>query len=204
PDLALIPPTKGVSSVNRYTMGIALLLGLALVASLTRAADDDEDIKKARKDVLDVVKDVEGGKDVTKKVDAIRKKYEDLENLMKVYKPRDAGGIGFGAVRPKADGIEFKINNLGTRKLSSGALAKEQKELVKMAYLNLAMSKITQKFVGKKKPTEWKKYSEDMEKYSKELLSELQKKEPNPDSIKKIATNLNSTCTGCHSDIRDD
>jgi len=50
----------------------------------------------------------------------------------------------------------------------------------------------------------WKEYSESMETESKKLLSELQKKTPNPDEIKKIATRLTASCNTCHSEIRDD
>jgi hypothetical protein len=202
--LSILQPTEGASRVNKYTLGLALMLGLALVATQTRADDDDADAKKARADVLDVVKDIEAGKDVTKKVDALRKKYEDLENIMKVFKPRDAGGVGIGPKVEKADGIEFKIINLGKEALPPAKLAKEKGELLKMAYLNVAMAKITHKFVGTKKPALWKKYSQDMEKHSKELLEELKKAAPNPGNIKKIAFNLSASCSKCHSDIRDD
>jgi len=187
--------------MNRYILGLALVLGVALVAGYIRAADDDdEDARKARGAILDVTKDVEGGKDVNNKIDALRKKYEDLEHLMKVYKPREKGGLGIGPAS-KGDGIEFKIINLGKKKLAPGALSKEKAELLKMAYLNLAMSKITNKFVGKKKPKEWKSYSEDMEKASKELLEALKKDDPV--AVQKSAFKLNASCTGCHSDIRD-
>jgi hypothetical protein len=190
--------------VNKYTIGLALMLGLAMVAIQARAADDeDEDAKKARADILAVVKELEAGKDVAAKVDAIRKKYEDLEHLMKVYKPREKNGLGIGP-KGKGDSIEFKIINMGKRKMSAGALAKEKAELIKMAYLNIVMAKITHKYVGKKKPKEWKEYTESMETESKNLLSELQKKAPSPDEIKKIATRLTASCNTCHSEIRDD
>lgn len=185
--------------MSKYIIGLALVLGVALAAGYAWAADD-EDAKKARKDILDVAKEIEAGKDVTAKVDAIRKKHDDMEHLMSIYKRRDKGGLGIGPKGP-GDSIDFKIMNLGKRKLPAATLSKEKADLIKMAYLNIAMAKITHKFAGKKKPKEWKEYSETMEKESKNLLDAIKKGDA--DGIKSTATKLYGTCTGCHSDIRD-
>lgn len=184
--------------MKRYIIGAALVLGLALVATQSWAAD--EDTLKAQKDILDVTKEIEAGKDVTAKIAALRKKYDDMEHLMQVYKPRERGGLGVGP-KSKGDGIEFKIVNLGKRKLTAGQLEKEKDDLIKMANVNIAMAKITAKFTPAKKGKEWNMFSSDMEKASKALLDAVKKGDP--EAVRKAAANLNSSCNGCHSDIRD-
>lgn len=189
--------------MSKFVRGLALVVGLCL--ALVVVARADEDAAKAQKDILDLAKDLEGGKDVAAKVASIKKKYEDLNTLMHAYKPRGKGGIGVGPKGP-GDGIELKIINLGKRALSKAALEKEKDDLVKAGYINLALAKITDAYApakpkGGKGPKDWKKHVEDMEKGSKDLI-EAAKKGDAP-ALKKAAANLNNSCNNCHTDFRD-
>src|SRR5262245_10020893 len=95
------------------------LIGLAVGVALTLAAvatarddDDDKDVIAARKEVLEVLDAVKGGKDdkvLAAKAAAIHKKNIDLNYLMAVYKLKEKGGVGVGAKPDPKSGVEAKI-----------------------------------------------------------------------------------------------
>ncbi len=187
--------------MSKFIGGLALVCGMALVVSFARA--DDEDTKKAQKDVLDVAKDLEGGKNVDAKVAAIKKKYEDLNTVMHIYKPKNKGGIGYG---PMGKGIELQILDWGKRAPAAGTLTKEKDDIVKVGYINLAMAKIAHAYApakpkGGKGAKEWKGFADDQEKATLELIDAAKK--GNGAALKKAAGNINNACNNCHSDFRD-
>src|SRR5438094_9898016 len=94
--------------------GLAFALTVALGLTTVTGADEDKKVAAARKDVLDLLKDVALNKDIRWKVRALRKKYDDLEPLMSIYKPRRLGGLGFGP-KGKMDSIDSKIRALSKR-----------------------------------------------------------------------------------------
>ena len=125
---------------------------------------------------------------------------------MIVFKPRDKKGIGVGPRGP-GDGIEFKLNNLGKRKMAKAQLRKESAELLKMAYINLAMAEITPHYPpprlrrNKKGVKEWWQYTADWKTGTKAFLSAVKKGEP--EAVKKAANSITNACNGCHADFRD-
>jgi len=188
--------------MSKFIGGLALVMGMALALGAARA---DDDAKKAQKDLMDVVADIEAGKDVEAKVKAIKKKYEDLNSTMHVYKPREKGGFGYGPAG-KGDGIELKILNLGKRALAAGALAKEKADLIKLGYINIGVAKIAHAYAptkpkGGKGAKEWKAFADDQEKASKDIIDAAKKGDAA--ALKKAASNLNNACNNCHSDFRD-
>jgi hypothetical protein len=189
--------------MTKFVGGLALIAGLYLVTCAAARADEETD--KAKKDILDLVTDLEAGKDISAKVAAIKKKYEDLNTLMHGYKPRERGGIGVGP-KDKGDGIEIKLNALAKRALSKMAIGKEKDDLIKVGHINIALAKIADAYTpakpkGAKGPKDWKKYVEEMEKSSKSLIDAA--KAGDPAALKKAATELNNSCNSCHSDFRD-
>src|SRR5687767_1091137 len=64
-----------------------------------------------REEVADLASGLATGRDISRKVAALRAKYEDLGDLAVVFKPRWKGGIGIGP-KGKGDGIEFKLLTL--------------------------------------------------------------------------------------------
>lgn len=188
--------------MRKFVRGLALIAGLAAFSAV-RA--EDEDVKKAQKDILDVAADVEAGKDVASKVAAIKKKYEDLNTLMAIYKPRERGGLGIGE-KSKGDGLELKFIDLGKRAPAKGTLDKQKADLVKAGYVNIAMAKISHAYApakpkGGKGPKDWAKYADDQEAASKSLIEAVKKGDGA--AVKKAATNINAACTACHGDFRD-
>jgi len=168
--------------------------------------DDDKEVKEAQKDVLDLCKDVTDGKaekDIDAKAAKIKKKYEELNTVMHVFKPKDKGGVGFGKA---GEGIELKIIGLGKRKLAAGAMAKEKDELVKMANINLAMAAITKHYApakpkGGKGKKDWEGHADDMKKAAEALRKAA--KAGNAEQVKAAANDLNNSCNNCHTDFRD-
>jgi soluble cytochrome b562 len=198
--------------MSRFARAVAfgsMMLLVALVSGpAVRAADDDKEIKKAQQDVLDLAKKIAEGQDKNagQQAGAIKKKYEELNTVMHIYKPSPKGGIGTG-LEPKAgDGIELKIISLGKRALQPATMAKEKELLVKMGYINVAMAEITTHYApakpkGGKGAKEWKQYSDDMKKASLDLIKAA--KAGKPADVKTAANNLNNACNNCHSDFRD-
>jgi hypothetical protein len=194
--------------MNRLARGLAagtvLALAILVVAGVQVALADD-DPKAAQKDVLDLAKASMEGKKIDKaRLEAIKKKYEDLETIMHAYKPREKGGIGIGPPS-KSDGIEIKLNNLGKKALSKMQLDKEADDLVKAAHVNVAIAEIAKLYVPKAKggkgPKEWNEYLDQMKKSSMEFAKAV--KSGDPKAVQKAANNVNASCTNCHSDFRD-
>ena len=189
--------------MKKHTGGLALMAAVALMSAPLRA--EDEDAKKAQKDILALAETLEKGSDGKSAVAAIKKKYEELNSIMHVYKPSTKGGVGVGA-KGANDGIERKIALLARTELSKAKLDKEKAALLKMAYLNLAVGKVAHAYApqkskpGKPGTKEWNGYAGEQEKASKDLLDAIKKGKTA--DIKKHALSLNAACTNCHSDFR--
>src|SRR5262245_20414975 len=160
----------------------------------------------ANKDIAELAKDLQEGKDGAAKVADIRKKYE-LEEVMHAFKPSPKGGIGYDAA-PKGptDGIELKVINLSKRELSAADLAREKQALVKLAYINAANADVAVKFApaapkGGKGAKEWNGYAADMKKAALDLSAAA--KGGDAARLKKAAANKTNACNGCHGDFRD-
>jgi hypothetical protein len=176
-------------------------LALSLVVGLTALAGADE-VSDARKEIVDLAREVEGGKDVSAKAAALPKKYDDLETVMTIYKTRARGGLGFG---PKAAyGIELKIRDLNKEALSPATLQKESAELLRMAYINLAMAEIVKHYPVKAKngkgKKDWDQHLEDQKKAAKELIASVKARDPR--ALKKAADSLDTACVRCHNDFK--
>jgi hypothetical protein len=160
----------------------------------------------ANKDILDLAKDLQEGKDGATKVADIRKKYE-LEEVMHGFKHSTKGGIGYeGGPRGATDGIEMKVINLSKKELSAAELAREKQALVKLAYINAAIADVATKFAptapkGGKGAKEWNAYAADMKKSALDLSAAA--KGSDASRLKKAAANLTNACNGCHGDFRD-
>jgi cytochrome c556 len=183
---------------------LVLAIGLLASSPLVRADDDDDKaIKEAQKDTLDLAKAIEGGKDGKDIAAKMKKKFAELGPIMQAYKPRAKKGIGIGPKSP-ADGIEAKIISLG-RRATADAVSKQKGELIKMAYINLAIAEVTKHYPPKPKggkgPKEWQQYSEDLKKASRELIDAV--KAGDAKKVKNAAANISTSCNNCHSDFRD-
>ncbi|MFO0927540.1 MAG: cytochrome c [Gemmataceae bacterium] len=194
--------------MTRYAraLGFVALLTLGLVLATgqnsARAYEDDkETIKAAQKDLVDLAKAIDDGKDGKEQAAAIRKKYEDLAPIMHIYKPSTKGGIGIGT-KGAGDGMELKIINLGKR----APAAKDKDDIVKIGQLNIAIGEVTKLYApakpkGGKGAKDWTQHCEDQIKASKDLIAAA--KSGAAAKVKAAANNLNNACNNCHSDFRD-
>jgi hypothetical protein len=138
----------------------------------------------------------------------IRKKADDLGDLMQAFKPRAKGGLGVGptpdAIKP--DGIEQKFIAIGKSKkgLAKPEVAAQGEALAKAAAVTKAIGDVTMLYAdkdGKKNPTKWKQYVTEMQKGADDLTAAA--KGGDGDGIKKAVGKINDACINCHSDFRD-
>jgi hypothetical protein len=177
----------------------------ALATADGRGQQNDKDVKEAKEAVTKVVIAMRQGGNAGPQAAEAAKKVE-IENLMIGFKPRNKGGFGIGAkgaVTP--DGIEQKIINMAKRALTKDQIAKQKEPLIEMAERTKAIAEITQHYMPPKKaganPANWKKFTQETKKAADDLAGAL--KGGDPKKIKDAATDLNASCTNCHSDFRD-
>ena len=190
------------------TMLFALVLttGNATARNLYRADGVYDDIDA-------IVKELKAAKVDEAKVKAavagIKKKHEDLSELMTVYKPTGAKVKGIGwdpANKGKGDGIETHINDLAGKKALGKAQFAKEKELIRRAtYYNLAMYEIAkayapEKIKAGKGAKEWNKYNEEIKEGSKEVFAALEANDPA--ALKKAMGRIAAGCNECHTDFR--
>jgi cytochrome c556 len=191
-------------------LGIWLMSGAGAGAWALADDDDDKLIKEAQKDVLELVKAVEDGKKIDEaKVKAIRKKYEELNPVMQIYKPSTRKGLGVFSPKGPNDGIEAKLNKMASARgtMNAAAIKKMEKELLKAASVNLAMHEVAKlyaptKSVEGKTAKDWHKHNDDVRQATLEMIKVVRAKEPNGAALKKAIEDINNACNNCHSDFR--
>jgi hypothetical protein len=131
----------------------------------------------------------------------------DLGDVMQAFKPRAKGGLGVGPTPDtiKPDGIELKFIALGKMKaIPAAALGKEGPDIAKAADVTKAIAGVTLLYAekeGKKAPTKWKQFAEDMQKAAGDLSAAAKKGDPA--AVKTAIGKLNASCNDCHADFRD-
>jgi cytochrome c556 len=193
--------------------GAAVALGLWLLGTSGRgtAADDEEDARKAVEKLADTA--AKSPDALQKEADAAAKKFDSLEDIMNLMKKRtkaDPSPFGFFP-KPTGttdDGIEIKVQNLSKRALPPAQAQKEADLIVKMAHRigaigAIALAKTPTKKMPDKDPKDWKEYSEEMIKASRDLAKAAKAPQLNPKDIKEVAARLNASCNNCHGKFRD-
>jgi len=200
-----VPPAWS-RTMHRYAIGLAV--GLSLTASAVGFApvrEEDREIVAARKEVLDVLKAVEEGKDdraLAARAEAIRKKGIELSELMAVYRLKEKGGLGYGEKPDRKSGIERKIIELrGTQKgPSKQTLEKEKQALIRLANVNVALAEIARphfrKLPAVTSKKEWDALLDEQKEAAKELIQAV-KKEDGKAAV-RAAKKLLNACNECH------
>ena len=194
--------------MNKYLLGLAAGVALTLALAAVGTARDKEEDAKAQKAILDATKSAESGqdKDVAAKAAAIKKAGFELDSLMKVYKIKKSGGVGFGSDPAPTSGIEAKIQALDRAKKGPPAatLQKESKDLIKMAYLNIAMAEIARphfvKPAGGKGKKDWDGWLDDQKQGAKDLIDAVKKNDSK--GVAAAAKKMLNACTECHAAFR--
>lgn len=190
-----------------------LIMGIGLiVANASQAADDTEVPKDVKEAILKIAAAEEAGKkdDAKKEAETLAKKkgYDgskpgSCDSLMHIFAPRKKGGFGFGEkAKGTQDGIELKIQALGSKKLSPLVYKKEAADIKNMAYITLAVADVTlaaapKKDAGKKKAKDWIKWTQEMREAAAGLA-----KATDPQKIQTISKNLDGSCSSCHEVFR--
>jgi len=199
--------------MTKYAVGLAMALALTLAATAVSQSQkekkkEDPDLVAARGSTLDLVKIIEDEKakkdDVSTKVAAIRKAHE-LDHLMKIYKPKESGGIGYAGKEGKENGLENKLQSLTRgRGPSAATLKKEEADLLKLARVNLAMAEVVKPYFNKpmkgKGKKDWEKYADDQKAGAEDLIKAI--KAHDQAAVKKAAEKLIGSCTDCHGPFR--
>jgi hypothetical protein len=196
--------------MNKYLLGLAAGVALTLALAAVGTARDKEEDAKAQKAVLDVTKSAEDGKsdkELATKAAALKKDGYELDSLMKVYKIKKSGGVGFGTSPTDSSGIEAKLQELQRAKSRGVAAAKlksEGKDLIKLAYLNIAMAEIAKPHFPKvtegKNKKDWDRWLDDQKEGAKELIEAIKKNDGK--AAAKAADKMMNACTECHAVFR--
>jgi len=169
-------------------------LGAALDKLVKTAADKPDDLQKEGAEVVKL-----------NKIDN-----DSIKEAMDFLGKREEGLPGWGVGKPgtiKPDNIELKIRDMVKAKtMSKAQFEKEKDALLELANRTAAMGSIALASGPKKKlpdkdPKDWKEYSEDMIKSSRELAKTI--KDNDPKAVKEAAAKLNSSCSNCHGKFRD-
>lgn len=177
------------------------LLALGLWAITAYSADEDDEKKAAQQAILKLAESIRGNQgDAKAQAAAIKKKFDELEPLMWVYKPRSKGGIG---MKKDGAGYENELSRLSGPKArwTPQKAAELKPDLIKIAEISKAIAEVSDLYTPKKDTAKWKNYTKQMRKSADELIEAT--KGGNPMQLKKAITNLNGSCTECHSDFRE-
>jgi hypothetical protein len=143
--------------------------------------------------------------------EALAKKYQNLGQLMSLFKKRtpQEGGLGVGkeagAIHP--DGIEAKIKALAQKAPSTAELEEQSDALLRMTQVTIAVAEVTKhkcevdKKVGYLDPLDWNRWSEGMQQSSLDLADAVRNKDGARAQV--AAAKLYSTCTSCHRVFRE-
>ncbi len=179
-----------------------LALGLWSVTAYSQDEDDKKANKEAQEAVLKLVDSMKSKQgNVKSQMDSMKKKFDELKPIMWVYKPRNKGGLGMGK---SGAGIENELGRLSGPKgrPNPAKNAELKKDLIMAAEISKAIAEVTDLYVPKKDVAKWKGYTKDMRKASDQLIKTTEG--GNAAQVKKAITDLNASCTNCHSDFRND
>jgi hypothetical protein len=158
--------------------------------------------KERGKEVLELAREVEAGKDITKRAAVLRKGFGNVRAAMNMYNPRARGGIGFG---PRSMAIERRLVDLEEDGVSAETLKKESAELARVAHINLVMAEIVIGYAPKKPvlgrgTKEWERDLDLVKTGSSDLLKAV--KAADPKAVKAAAARINNGCNNCHDGVK--
>jgi hypothetical protein len=194
----------------------AALLGLAVVFLTAGQAADEKDLKANLEKVVKVATDKPGdvekaGADFAKANKIDNDSIKDVMDYLGKRDPSDSKAVGWGVGKKpgdiKPDGIELKLREMAKLKpMGKAQMDKEKDALVELGNRTAAVGSISlasppKKNLPGKSVSDWKKWSEEMVKASKEF--EKAAKGGNPKDVKEAAVKLNSSCVDCHGTFRD-
>jgi len=186
------------------------LLALGLVITLAGRSTGGEE--KYKKSVLKIAAAIEKGNSAAAQAEAKAlakslKDFDEIEDVMSVFKLREKNGIGVGT-KPNAiipDGIELKLLAIGRDAPGQATVNKEAEALEKMSYVIAAVAEVAiarppDKDDGKKKKKDFIRWAKQMREAAPGLAAAAKSK--SPAEIQKAAAKINNVCTSCHTTFK--
>ena len=186
------------------------LLALGLVITLAGRSTGGEE--KYKKSVLKIAAAIEKGNSAAAQAEAKAlakslKDFDEIEDVMSVFKLREKNGIGVGT-KPNAiipDGIELKLLAIGRDAPGQATVNKEAEALEKMSYVIAAVAEVAiarppDKDEGKKKKKDFIRWAKEMREAAPGLAAAAKSK--SPAEIQKAAAKINNVCTSCHTTFK--
>jgi hypothetical protein len=178
------------------------LLFLALAAAVVLTAAPAQEAKGPAKLALELAREAEAGKDVTKRAAALAGQLKSVQAAMRLYSPRSRGGVGLG---PKGVGIERRLLDLGEDGIAAEALKKESADLIRLAHVNLVVAEATRAFAPAKPflgrgRKEWERDLGAVQEASRDFLKAV--KAGDPKAVQSAAARVNKACDSCHDGAR--
>jgi cytochrome c556 len=186
--------------------GLAVLFCLALETRANLALEGADAAKVDVNKMVDKLGDANFAQGVAKA--------NGIEDVMHLFKPRNKGGFGIGAMPPPAaagvkDSIELTIIDLSNDKkgFTKEFVGKYSADLVKAAKQTQAIAEINTHYAPKEKkgakdPAVWKQLTGEMKTGAGDLAKAAEAKDPA--AVKAAATKLNASCVRCHEIFRDE
>jgi hypothetical protein len=197
--------------MKAHARSVAAILAVALgtwLAGRACSAPDDKDLAcTVQRIAASYAKN--DAADAQKQAAALAGKVDEIEDVMHLMTYRRSKGIGVGskpgAIHP--DGIEAKIIDLSKKALPQKQLDAEADALVTLGYIaasvgEVAHAKPPDKDEGKKKKSDWMKWSGEMRDAALQFAAAV--KEKKPMDVQKAATKLYGSCTTCHTVFKDE
>jgi hypothetical protein len=182
-----------------------LVLALWYLPGGNRADESyEKEAREVKKEIVEMARLVEKGKDISARAVAMSKKYDDLDPIMWCFKAKSKGGIGAGKTFSEQS-IELKIIRLSRQILTREQLANQKSDLIRIAAVSAAVAEVTAHYGpevgGRRKREEWKKLATEMKKFSLELMAAV--KAGDPRKVRRAASKLSDSCLPCHTVGRD-
>ena len=128
-----------------FAASVMLAANLLGHAPALRDNEDARLLKAVRKDVLEMARLIEEGKDVKPLAAKMKKQYEELNTIMQVYKPSNRRGGSFPA--GPGDGIEVKLH-IDAHGQALASLSAEKPQTLDLLQRDSAMLERTLKDAG--------------------------------------------------------
>ena len=192
--------------MKRFAVISATVLSLLAAAFFQIPGRSRADIDKGMHAALSrIAKALEKGDKATarKEAKALARKIEDLDDLMRSYKPRNKRGLGVGSkpsvVRP--DGIEQKLYAIARDGIAPLQLAKEGEALTEAARMMAAIAEVTQymwrgKDIGQQREARWIELATGVRDGARDLAAAAKKMDVM--AVKAAAVKITNNCNNCH------
>lgn len=186
---------------------LAAVGGMIYVTSPSYAREEGKDpVETAKKIAAEIQKGNAAG--AKKLAEGAAKQFEEVSDLMHLFRPRNKGGLGWGAkagANPATDGLEKKIQEFA-KAVPATAAAQVDANLEAASYLaaltELTHTKVPSKdAAGGKTKKAWTGFTNDMHEGVTAFTKAAEKKDAA--AMSKAASKINSACVNCHSKFKE-